>query len=291
MVCRRGTPTRRTLRIDGLDLAYLDTGAPRSSRAVDVDAVGGTAEADAGESTTHAVVLVHGLGMSTRSFRPLLATLRPDYRVLAIDLPGCGNSQTPARADQPTAEWVAELLWRWLGEVGAEQVTLLGHSLGAQVVTRMAAGRPAAVRLLVLAAPCPDPAGPRRWRAAARLVIDGLQEPPRLIWYAVTDYLRARPHRMWSTFKRSVAAADPDRMRAVRSPVLILRGDRDGVCSPTGTSLLRQRFRIATTQVIPGGTHGLPFQSAREVAAAVRTAQDTLHPADQAAPRDHPTAS
>ncbi len=43
---------------------------------------------------TDPVVLVHGLGVSSRYMLPTLALLAPRYRVFAPDLPGFGHSVT-----------------------------------------------------------------------------------------------------------------------------------------------------------------------------------------------------
>ena len=41
------------------------------------------------------VLLLHGWGAETSSFRPLIDLLQKSYKVIALDFPGFGKSETP----------------------------------------------------------------------------------------------------------------------------------------------------------------------------------------------------
>lgn len=238
--------------LDGLNLFALDTHGPpdRTEPPADVP-----------------VVLVHGLGMSIRSFRRLIPVLRESGRVIALDLPGCGRSDRP---NGMTIDDVVSLVWRWLTELDVPRARLVGHSLGSQVVTRMAVQRPDRVDGLILVAPCPDPTAKSRWQTAARLLLDGLREPLGLIRVAVTDYLRARPRRMWSVYARSLKVVDVTTLRKVGTPAVIVVGEHDRVAGRGAIRILRDNLRNARVVTVPDGTHGLPYQSPRAVAEALR---------------------
>lgn len=75
-----------------------------------------------------AVVLLHGLGMSWRAWRPLLEPLSRDHDVLAPTLPG-HRGGPPAPPDVRVA-WLADRLEELLDEQGLERAHLVGNSLG-----------------------------------------------------------------------------------------------------------------------------------------------------------------
>ncbi len=97
---------------------------------------------------TAPVVLVHGLGASTVTWRtagPALAE-RSGRRVLAVDLPGFGASRAHGRAS--TFDANGELLARLLGDLGP--CVVIGNSMGACLGVRLAARHPELVGHLVL---------------------------------------------------------------------------------------------------------------------------------------------
>ncbi|MFG1923001.1 alpha/beta fold hydrolase [Cryptosporangium sp. NPDC048952] len=85
------------------------------------------------------VVLVHGLSYDRRQWGPLVRELDPGRRVLALDLPGHG--QSPRRDSYVSGE-VAEVLHRAIEAAGFEAPIVVGHSLGGVLVTVYAARYP-----------------------------------------------------------------------------------------------------------------------------------------------------
>jgi hypothetical protein len=88
-----------------------------------------------GSTTGMTFVLVHGIGVSSRYFRRLIPQFVPHGRVLAVELPGFGGAPKPKQA--LSIEEDAEMLAALLVQRG-EKVILVGHSMGAQVVTEVA---------------------------------------------------------------------------------------------------------------------------------------------------------
>src|SRR6187551_1240 len=78
-------------------------------------------------------VLVHGIGVSSRYFRPLAVELAKTGRVFLIDLPGYGAAPDPRR-DVPLSAH-AGVLAGFLRESGLVEPVLVGHSMGTQVVS------------------------------------------------------------------------------------------------------------------------------------------------------------
>ncbi|HEU5320549.1 MAG TPA: alpha/beta fold hydrolase, partial [Methylomirabilota bacterium] len=94
------------------------------------------------------LVGIHGLTANHTCWLPMADHLAPDYRLIAYDLRGRGDSDKPA-GGYDLAEHGRDLLGL-LDHFGLERATLLGHSLGAHVAVRFAAHHPDRVARLVL---------------------------------------------------------------------------------------------------------------------------------------------
>jgi magnesium chelatase accessory protein len=93
------------------------------------------------------VLLLHGTGASTHSWRDALPLLAKRFTVVAPDLPGHGfTSQPPSEAY--TLPGMAVAITALLGELGLAPERAAGHSAGSAVLIRMGADRsiaPAAI--------------------------------------------------------------------------------------------------------------------------------------------------
>ncbi len=98
------------------------------------------------------LVLLHGLLVTHHAFRRIIDVLAQHRRVIALDLPGCGESDRPApdRADDYALPWIAARVHEALGAIGVPQVDLLAHSFGGAVAIELAASVPLQVRRMVL---------------------------------------------------------------------------------------------------------------------------------------------
>lgn len=102
-----------------------------------------------------AMLLVHGLGGSTFSFREIAPRLaRRGFDIVAVDLPGFGYS---SRSDKTSFDspFVTDMLWRIVGESSPthRRWFLIGHSMGARSVLSMLERQPSRVRGIVLSNP------------------------------------------------------------------------------------------------------------------------------------------
>jgi pimeloyl-ACP methyl ester carboxylesterase len=82
------------------------------------------------------LVLVHGLGSRATSWSTVLAPLAAHREVVAVDLPGHGDS--PNLDEAPTVAALADALATWLEVQGLRDADLVGSSLGARLVLELA---------------------------------------------------------------------------------------------------------------------------------------------------------
>jgi len=115
-----------------------------------------------------AVVLMHGLTLSSRSMERL-AGLLPGYRVVLFDLHGHGKSSRPNDPDRYTMHEFADDVAALLDHLGLERAVVGGMSLGANVAFQLALDHPDRVRGLILEMPVFG-----RGEVAARLLFRAL---------------------------------------------------------------------------------------------------------------------
>lgn len=139
---------------------------PRAPRAHRVKADGiNSFYLEAGERGAPPVVLIHGLGATCASFLPTLWDLSRDHHVIAVDLPGFGESDKPVRPLHPA--YFARWLVAFLDALAIDRAHLVGNSMGGRVALEMGLRYPSRVRRLGLLAPS---LAWRRYRMAVGLV-------------------------------------------------------------------------------------------------------------------------
>jgi pimeloyl-ACP methyl ester carboxylesterase len=98
--------------------------------------VAGLAADDDGRSDTRApLLLLHGLSMDRRMWRPALDALRPldpDRRALSLDLPGHGESPSLAGYD---IDVLVDAVHAAVLEAGLDAPVVVGHSVGGIIAT------------------------------------------------------------------------------------------------------------------------------------------------------------
>jgi len=177
---------------------------------------------------THTYVLVHGIGVSARYFHPLAAELSHIGRVYLVDLPGYGAAPNPRR-DVTLADHAA-VLAGFLREVDLRAPVLVGHSMGTQVVSVLAAAHPDVTDTVVMLAPTMVPSARKPWTAIGHLLHDATREPFRVWWISTVDYvvrcglpylMRQMPHMLRDRLE--------DRVPSHGARTLVINGDRDPI--------------------------------------------------------------
>ena len=198
------------------------------------------------------LVLVHGLGGSTRWWEPVLPALAERHAVHLVDLPGFGAMARRGRriALAETGAW----LLAWLDAAGIARPALAGHSMGAAIAVRAAAEAPDRIDRLVLVAP----AG----LLARSLLGYGLplatalrRAPPRLVSILVRDAVRAGPLTLLRSTLEVVADDARADLRRVTVPTLVVAGERDPIVPAAVCDVVREELPAARLVVLPRAGH------------------------------------
>lgn len=110
------------------------------------------------------LVLLHGTGAATHSWRDVAPLLARTHQVVALDLPGHGFTATPRSNNDFSLSSVARGVGELLKTLDISPAAFIGHSAGAAIAVRMSldgASAPAAiVGINAALLPFPGPLGP-----------------------------------------------------------------------------------------------------------------------------------
>ncbi len=199
------------------------------------------------------LVLIHGLGGSSRWWDPLVPLLVRSHRVIRIDLLGHGRSAKPAGLGYEIPEQGARV-GAALDQLRMRHAIVVGHSTGGSVATALTEQRPALVTALALIDTGPRPEAFISNGLASQLLFTPIIG--RLLWQLRTDGLLrqglstalSRPgyqtpqqlvddlggmtyHALTATSRAAddylTQRALPDRIKALGAPLLVIFGQKD----------------------------------------------------------------
>ncbi len=230
------------------------------------------------------IVLLHGLFDDHRGWRDLPKRLSGlGHRVLALDLPGHGDSTDTAEDLDQAVDLIARALPRG-------PLSLIGHSLGAAIATRLARQRGDDIRSLTLLAPAglgtainPDfiqrmlhATSPAALSQALGL-LDGGPISGMALEQQLARLIAARPHQTALAHALALQGRQqiditPDLAR-LRCPLRVVFGTKDRILDWQDVARLPARAAI---HLIAGAGH-LPHTSAPDLIAGFFAQEDSAH--------------
>jgi pimeloyl-ACP methyl ester carboxylesterase len=106
---------------------------------------------DAGPKDAPIVLLLHGFPTSSHMFRNLMTALADEFRLVAPDYPGYGNSSMPTVDEfEYTFDNLALVIDKFTAKVGLKKYTLYVQDYGAPVGYRLATKHPERIQALVV---------------------------------------------------------------------------------------------------------------------------------------------
>lgn len=231
------------INIDGLNIEYSDTGSGIP------------------------VLLLHGWGSSFDVYRGIIAALSDRCRLVALNFPGCGGSDT---MHEPwTLEDYCRLVLKFTQAVQLENPIMIGHSHGGRVVLKMAAEKmlkPPKIVLLDAAGLIPKKSLKQKMRAKSFKIIkrvltlpiiknhsQGLLERARK-HYGSADY-NAAPEVLRKTLVSLVNTDLRDILPSISCPALLIWGDKDTATPLADAKLMENLIPDAGLCVLEGTGH------------------------------------
>ena len=237
------------------------------------------------------VVLIHGLAGDHTAWLPQVAALRNDYRVIAFDNPGSGESST---VDDPAS--TADLADATLGlmdQLGVERAHVIGRSMGGAIAQHMALKAPDRLQSMAMAASFArlDPVGAQiisnlqqllHWRpnwaewaphAVFLFVAPAFfNENPELI-ARITVLVSDEGRDMTSYDHLATACLEHDtldRLGEIQTPTLVMGGRFDPICSMTAQNWMMDALPGAELEVFEASSHFFLMEEAEKTLATMK---------------------
>jgi len=200
-------------------------------------------------------VLLHGFSGSSADWAAHLPALTPYFRIVTVDLPGHGKTDSPADPAHYTIENTARDLITLLDSLDLGKINLLGYSMGGRLALYMAIHYPAAIKSLILESASPGLASleERQARIASDEALATQIEQNGISWFVdywgniplfasqknlpqvTQDDLRARrlsndPHGLANSLRAMGTGVQPSlwiHLSALNLPVLLITGAHD----------------------------------------------------------------
>lgn len=236
--------------------------------------------AETGRPDGEPIIMLHGYTDSWFSYSRVLPLLAPKYRAISITQRGHGDSDRPG--SYAGKDFAADVD-AFMGALGIEQATVVGHSMGSFIAQTVAIRYPERVKKLVLVGSA---------TSAANEVIVGLRDfvqtlgdpvpydfayefqastvfvpvPQEFLETAVGESLKL-PAQVWKDVLDGLIATDNGaRLGEITAPTLILWGDRDGIFPRAEQDALAAAIPNATLSVYPETGHAPHWERPRDFA-------------------------
>ncbi len=212
--------------IDGLNIEYCEEGSGIS------------------------VLLLHGWGASFDTYRGVINTLKDRCRVVAVNFPGCGKSDTmenPWNIDN-----YCDFVLKFINAVNLDNPILFGHSHGGRVIMKLAGTgllKPPKIVFLDSAGLIPKKTLKQKWRAKSFKIIKrvltlpgikkfsgGLLDKARK-HYGSADY-NAAPLVLRQTMVSLVNTDLRDLLPNISCPTLLIWGENDTATPLTDAKII-----------------------------------------------------
>ena len=213
------------------------------------------------------VLLLHGWGSSFDVYKGVMAALGDRCRLVAVNFPGCGKSETmpePWNLDD-----YCDFVLKFMAAVGLENPIMIGHSHGGRVILKMTATKlvtPPKIVLLDAAGLIPKKTFKQKWRAKSFKAIKkvlmlpgirnhsaGLLDKARK-HYGSADY-NAAPEVLRKTMVSLVNTDLRDILPNISCPSLLIWGENDTATPLADAKLIEQLIPDAGLCVIEGTGH------------------------------------
>lgn len=219
------------------------------------------------EGEGYPVLLLHGWGSSFDVYKGIINTLKNRYKVVALNFPGCGNSDTmenPWNLDD-----YCNLVLEFMNKIGIENPIMFGHSHGGRVTLKMAADKmvnPPKIVLLDSAGLIPKKSFRQKWRAKSFKIIKTVLTLPLIKSFSAPLLEKARKHYgsadynaaplvLRQTLVSLVNTDLRDILHNIACPTLLIWGENDTATPLADAKIIESKIRDCGLCVIKGTGH------------------------------------
>ncbi len=221
------------------------------------------------------LVILHGMGNNSQSWKKQLKGLSRAYTVIAWDAPGYGNSSDPKEEFKEFRQF-SNILKGFIDKLKYQSVSLLGHSMGSAIALDLAYRFPHMVDALIISDPTRGAAALSKEenernlknrlnsiktlapKEIAKLRVKNLLSPdpdPEVLKEAERIYSQIRPMGFRSVAYSLYHLNQMELLSAIKVPTLVICGEVDKVTPLSESQILHEAIKGSKFVTIPGAGH------------------------------------
>jgi pimeloyl-ACP methyl ester carboxylesterase len=210
------------------------------------------------------IVLLHGWGANRKSLAPLMTRLSQPYTVLALDVPGFGESEKPV-TDWDIGEY-ADWVQSALRKLDIKNVyALIGHSNGGAIAIKLASNGFTLQKLVLLGS-----AGIRKHNSGKKLFYKAISKTGKLATLAFPAKLKTKVRDRWykqigselyhapgmeETFKKVTSEDMLVDAAMISVPTLLIYGSNDEATPPLYGRMYHEAIEGSELDIVEGVGH------------------------------------
>ncbi|XP_060577092.1 monoacylglycerol lipase ABHD6-like [Ruditapes philippinarum] len=246
--------------IDGLTICYGEKGKRRSDKP--------------------SMILIHGFTACKFMWAPLVKNLSHDYHVIAVDLPGHGDSDTPSEDDDLSHTETVQKMRKLLRQLKFDETPfhLIGMSMGGALAGLYAAEYPEQIHSLTLICPA---TGPKEKTIFAFSKIYHNSWVPSQILHGVAEF-RKKYYPFYARLFNMLTEPDNhnllrDCAHRIKAPTQIIWGEQDKVIDASGVQVLQNELpNCVQVDLIPRCGHSMTTDRPGAMTKAILTFKQKL---------------
>ena len=226
------------------------------------------------------VLLIMGMGFSSRAWGPLPERLAERYRVVTFDNRGAGRSTSAGLVFR--VKDMADDAAAVLDAAGAANAFVFGISMGGMVAMELALRHPVRVKAMALGATFAGWLGSRKPSilTTSNVLVGGLlsrlgahqmlgralvsretaKRDPNALGAFIVKGERVNPQVLFQQMTAVTLHASSEKLAALRVPTLVLTGDQDRLVPEENSRRLAELIPEARFVLLPGAGHCFPLE-------------------------------
>ena len=222
------------------------------------------------------IILVHGIGLSSRYMLPLAKELSSKYTVYAIDLPGFGKSESQSGADALNV--AVNSLQTFIEQNKITDPILIGNSFGCQVIIKYlkqnSSDAPA-----VLTGPTINTYERNHVMQIIRWLQNLKNEPTKnLSWIPIKDIIECGIVKVFKVLSVAIKDKPEEGLEKLNNRILFLRGDRDAIAPQKWLEFLANKNKSFSVSEFANAGHALNYNSPKSLAIIIDMFIDSESP-------------
>ncbi|MEH6991774.1 alpha/beta hydrolase [Neobacillus drentensis] len=227
------------------------------------------------EGNGNPIIILHGMGNNSQSWKKQLAGLSENYTVIAWDAPGYGKSSDPKEEFKEFSQF-ADILKGFIEALNYKSVTLLGHSMGSAIALDFCYRFPEMVETLIISDATRGSSSlsieENQMKLAVRLNNINTLDPKEIAANRVKELLSPNPdpevkkeaERIMSQVRpmgyRSVAYSlfhlnQMNMLSSITTRSLVICGEFDKVTPVSESEIFHKQLKNSELVIIPGTGH------------------------------------